>query len=94
MADLRVDYQLLSSITSTLSGLSSEFAHLDDQVSGYQAAYGSGAIAAAMGGFSGNWSHHRATLLGAMENLGKMTAATEQHFRQADSTLASKLTSK
>jgi hypothetical protein len=29
-----------------------------------------------------------------MENLGKMTAAAEQYFRQVDSTLASDLASK
>lgn len=94
MADLRVDYQLLASITGTLSSLVSEFTHIDDQVSSYDPAYGSGAIAAAMGGFSGNWSGHRKTLLAAMENLGKMTAAAEQHFRQTDGTLASDLTRK
>lgn len=94
MADLRVDYQLLASITATLSSLASEFAHIDDQVSSYVTAYGSGAIAGAMGSFSGNWSNHRKTLLASMENLGQMTAATEQHFRQADSSLASDLTRK
>ena len=94
MADLRVDYQLLASVTRTLSGLASEFAHVGDQVGSYDPAYGSGAIAAAMGNFSGNWSNHRKTLLAAMENLGKMTAAAEQYFRQADSKLASDLTSK
>ena len=85
---------LLASVTSTLSGLSGEFAHIDDQVGSYDPDYGSGAVTAAMGNFSGNWSNHRKTLLAAMENLGKMTAAAEQYFRQADSKLASDLTSK
>jgi uncharacterized protein YukE len=89
-----VDYQLLASITRTLEGLASEFAHLDDQVASFDSAYGSDAIASAMSSFSGNWSNHRKTLLSTMENLGKMTAATEQHFRQADNQLASDLTRK
>jgi hypothetical protein len=94
MADLRVDYQLLASITSTLSSLTSEFTHIDDQVTSYDPAYGSGAIAAAMGNFSGNWSNHRKTLLSAMENLGQLTGAAEQHFRQVDGKLASDLAGK
>jgi hypothetical protein len=70
VADLRVDYQLLASVTSTLSNLAAEFAHIGDQVSGYDPAYGSGAITVAMGNFSGNWSNHRKTLLAEMGNLG------------------------
>lgn len=94
MADLRVDYQLLDSITRTLHSLAAEFSHIGDQVSSYDPAYGSGAIAAAMSSFSGNWSNHRKTLLGTMQNLGQMTAATEQHFRQTDSQLANDVASK
>jgi hypothetical protein len=91
VADLRVDYQLLASVTSTLSSLSGEFAHIDDQVGGCNPDYGSDAVTAAMGNFSGNWSNHRKTLLSAMENLGKLTGAAEQHFRQVDGKLASDL---
>jgi uncharacterized protein YukE len=91
MADLRVDYQLLTSVTRTLSSLAAEFAHVDDQVSSYDPAYGSGAVTAAMGNFSGNWSNHRKTLLSVMENLGQLTGTAEQHFRQADGKLGSDL---
>ncbi len=94
MADLRVDYQLLASVTSTLSSLAGEFAHIDDQVSGYDPAYGSDAVTTAMGNFSGNWSNHRKTLLSAMENLGRLTGAAEQRFRQVDGKLASDLAGK
>ncbi len=85
MADLRVDYQLLAWTTRTLSVLASEFAHAGDELSSHDQAYGSGAIAAAMGTFAGNWSDRRTTLLRAMEHLGQLTAATEQRFRRADS---------
>jgi hypothetical protein len=94
VADLRVDYQLLASVTSTLSNLAAEFAHIGDQVSGYDPAYGSGAITVAMGNFSGNWSNHRKTLLAEMGNLGQLAAAAEQRFRQADGKLASDLAGK
>jgi hypothetical protein len=87
VADLRVDYQLLAATTSTLHSLSSEFANIDDQVSGYDPDYGSGAVAAAMGSFSGNWSSHRKSLLGSMQSLGQLTEVTEREFRRVDSEL-------
>jgi hypothetical protein len=94
VADLRVDYQLLASVTSTLSRLAAEFAHIGDQVSGYDPAYGSGAVTAAMGNFSGNWSNHRKTLLAEIGSLGQLADAAAQRFRQADGKLASDLAGK
>jgi hypothetical protein len=94
MADLRVDYQLLGSIHSTLNGLTWEFENIEDQASAYDSAFGSGQITAAMGSFSGNWSTHRKTLLGIMQNLDQMVTATAQRFRQVDDQLASDLTKK
>ena len=89
VADLRVDYQVLASIVRTLSTLAGEFAHIGDQVSDYDPAYGSGAVTTAMANFSGNWSNHRRTLLAEMGNLGQLTEAAERRFRQADGKLAS-----
>ena len=94
MADLRVDYQLLASIDRTMSGLIGEFENIEDQASAYDQAYGSGAITAAMGSFSGNWSNHRKTLLGTMQNLDHMVTETASQFRQADGQLASELAGK
>ncbi len=85
MADLRVDYQLLASISRTLSGLAAEFAHADGHDGGHDQAYGSVAIAAAVDAFAGHWSDQRKTLLGTVESLGQLTAAAEQRFRLADS---------
>lgn len=94
MADLRVDYQLLASIHSTLTGLTWEFENIEDQASAYDSAYGSTDITAAMGNFAGNWSTHRKTLLGTMQNLDHMVTATGQRFHQTDDQLASDLTKK
>jgi hypothetical protein len=94
MADLRVDYQLLDTMHRTLGTLSRELETIEDQVSAYRQAFGSGAIAAAMDSFSGNWSQHRKTLLGTMQNLGHMAAATAREFHRTDSQLASELTKK
>jgi uncharacterized phage infection (PIP) family protein YhgE len=92
MSDLRVDYQLLASIHSTLNGLTWDFENIEDQASAYDSAYGSGAITAAMGGFSGNWTYHRKKLLGTMQNLSRMVAETAQQFQQTDNQLKDGLT--
>jgi conjugal transfer/entry exclusion protein len=94
VADLRVDYQLLASIHGTLNGLILELENIEDQASAYDSAYGSGAITAAMGSFSGNWSNHRQTLLGRMRALDQMVTVTARQFHQADSQLASDLAAK
>jgi hypothetical protein len=94
MADLRVDYQLLASIHSTLNGLTWEFENIEDQASAYNSAYGSGDITTAMSSFAQNWSNHRKTLLGTMQNLDHMVTVTAQQFRHTDSQLASDLTKK
>jgi hypothetical protein len=92
MADLKVDYQLLASIHTTMVGLSSEFETIEDQASAYTSAYGHDGIASAMSSFSGNWSDHRKKLLGAMHDLDHMVTATATDFRTADGKLAADLT--
>jgi hypothetical protein len=94
MADLRVDYELLASIHRTLGTLTRELGTVEDRVSAYSTAFGSGAITAAMGSFSGNWSQHHKRLIGTMEHLGHMIAATEREFHRTDSQLASDLAEK
>lgn len=94
MADLRVDYQLLGSIHATMSGLISEFETIEDQATGFDSAYGSSAIAGAMGSFSGNWSDHRKKLIGTMQSLDRLVTSTATDFQRTDSQLASELTSK
>ena len=94
MADLKVDYQLLASIHGTLTGLISEFESIEDRVGACGPASGSAGITAAMSAFAGNWSDHRATLLGDMRNLDHMVTATAQRFHHTDDQLASDLTRK
>lgn len=94
MADLKVDYQLLASLHSTLSQLSAEFDNLRDQASSYNAAHGSEAVTAAMASFAGNWSDHRKRLLASMQDLDKLITTTATTFHQADNRLAADLTRK
>lgn len=94
MADLKVDYQLLDSIERNLSNLISQFQHIQAQTSSYDAAFGSGDIAGAMGSFSGNWDYHRKHLVGSMQGLGQMVSETKKHFQDTDNKLKSSLTKK
>ena len=90
VANLKVDYQLLGWIHGTLSGLAAQ--DTDDRAGAYDAAYGSGDIAAAMGSFAGNWANHRRALTGTMRNLGQMAGVAAQRFHGTDGQLAEDLT--
>ena len=94
MADLKVDYQLLDAIESSLSRLLSEFQNIKAQTGGYDGAMGSGDVASAMNGFAGNWDDHRKNLISSIESLGKMVSETKQQFQDADNKLAKTLTQK
>lgn len=94
MADLKVDYQLLDSIERNLSNLISQFQNIQAQTGGYDGAMGSGDIAGAMGGFSGNWDYHRKQLVGSMQSLGQMVSETKKHFQDTDNRLKASLTHK
>lgn len=94
MADLKVDYQLLDSIESSLSNLQSEFQNIQAQTGSYDGAMGSGAVASAMDGFAGNWNDHRKNLISSIQNLGKMVSETKQQFQKTDKKLSSTLTKK
>jgi hypothetical protein len=94
LADLKVDYQLLDSIESSLSSLLSEFQNIKAQTGGYDGDMGSGAVASAMDGFAGNWDDHRKNLISSIQSLGKMVSETKQQFRNADDKLSKTLTQK
>ncbi len=94
MADLKVDYQLLTSTERTLTSLTSEFQNIKAREGGYDGAMGSGDIAGAMDSFAGNWDYHREKLVGSMQALGKMVTQTIQAFQKTDTGLAHDLTNK
>lgn len=92
MADLKVDYALLSSTESTLSSLIGEFSRIESSTGSYDGALGSGDIEGAMGSFAGNWDSHRKQLTDSMRSLGDLVSAARKHFQDADGKLASQLT--
>jgi hypothetical protein len=93
-SDLKVDYQLLESIHSTMTGLLSELENIQPQQGEYDGAMGSGSIAGAMDGFAGNWTYHRKQIIGNMQSLNSMVTESVQKFQQADANLKSQLTGK
>lgn len=94
MTELKVDYQLLDSIERDLSFLVSEFQHIQARTGECDGAMGSGDIAGAMGGFSGNWDYHRKRLIGSMQSLGQMVSQTRKSFQDADNRLKASQTKK
>lgn len=87
MADLKVDYELLSSTEKTLSILEGEFRNIQSST-GTGAALGSSDIEGAMASFAGNWNDHRRQLVSSMQSLGQLVSAARTHFQQADDKLA------
>lgn len=94
MSDLKVDYQLLDSIESSLSSLLSGFQNIKAQTGGYDGAMGSSAIVSAMDGFAGNWDDHRKNLVSSIQALGTMVGETKEHFQGTDNKLSKSLTKK
>ena len=94
LADLKVDYQLLDSIESSLSSLLSEFQNIQASTGAYDGAMGSPDVASAMDGFAGNWNDHRKSLVSSMQSLGKMVSETRRQFQNADNKLKDTLTHK
>lgn len=96
MADLKVNYQLLDSIHSTMSQLVSEFDDIDSSsgYSSYDGALGSGDIADAMGDFTGNWDYHRKKIISSMKDLDELVTESVKHFRETDTKLKNALTKK
>jgi hypothetical protein len=96
MSNLKVDYQLLESIHSTIGGLVSEFDNMNSSsgYSSYDGSLGSGDIAGAMGDFTGNWNYHRKQIVGSMNNLDQLVTQSIKHFQETDKSLKNELTKK
>lgn len=92
MADLVVDYNLLSQTESSLNGLMNEFSNIKAQEHAYFGDWGSGDIAGAMDDFAANWDYHRKKLLDSMHSLAGMVKQCQDGFCKTDTTLASDIT--
>ena len=90
MADLIVDFALLTSIQRSLTVQAGELADVHGQQSP-AAVYGSSAVAGAMDAFAGNWDKHRQALTGTMRDLAEMSGQTGAAFHDTDYHLARSL---
>lgn len=94
MVDLRLDYQLLDEVRTSLGSLAGEFENIQATQNGYNTAMGSADITAAMNGFAGNWDTSRKKLLGQMQALQQMVHGTRQGFGKTDEGLRQQLAGK
>jgi hypothetical protein len=94
VTDLRVDYTLLESISSTIGTITPEINGMSADVSAYDYAYGSGDMANAMGGFANNWSKHKSEMVENLKNLQSMVQTAAADFQKTDTKLKSELTTK
>jgi hypothetical protein len=94
VVDLKVDYQLLDSISGTIGSILPEIEGMSDNISDCDWADGSGDIAGAMGGFANNWSKHKSQMISNMKTLQSMVQQTAQGFQKTDNQLKTELTSK
>lgn len=91
MSDLIVDYQVLEQSEQTLARLHQQIGSSSPSLA-VDSDWGFGGVTSAMGGFYGDWSHHRQQILGRMETLHTMSQQSRQAFQGADTKLASELT--
>jgi hypothetical protein len=93
VADLAVDYDLLTDFEHSLDFVEQSFKGLHDEVHGLDSGsgWGSGDIQDAMHTFADNWSYHRSKLESAIDALSSMVKQTKGSFQDADRQLAAQL---
>ncbi|WP_329132925.1 hypothetical protein OG552_14475 [Streptomyces sp. NBC_01476] len=88
MADLQVTDEVLADAERLLSRLYGEFREVAAHRDELHDAWGSGAVAGAMGDFVDNWSSYRQKLLTRIESVGGLVGSARDTFRQTDQRLA------
>ena len=93
MADLVVDYDLLTELARNMAFVDQEFRNLTGEVHGIDngSGWGSDDIHSAMNTFQHNWRAHRAKLESAIDALSQMVTQTTGTFQDTDRQLAQAL---
>src|SRR5438105_5003113 len=93
MADLTVDYDLLTEFERNLSFVRQEFKDLHHDVHHLDAnsGWGSDDVKGAMKTFADNWSYHRSKLESSIDTLLQMVTQTKGTFTDVDRQLAQAL---
>lgn len=88
MPDLEVDFDLLSESSRSLGDIYQAFDGLKSRSAQTESDWGAGAIASAMGSFSGDWDSHRDKIMKSAQTLKQMTDQAVEAFKDTDKQLA------
>lgn len=88
MTDLEVTDSVLADAEGLLGRIHAEFSGIGEHRDELRHAWGSGAMAGAMGSFVDNWSWYRKKLLTSIESVGGLVGSARETFRQTDQQLA------
>jgi hypothetical protein len=86
--DLRVKTELLRDTAASLAELRAEFGGLERRRDEVRDAWGSDAVADAIGDFVGNWDDNRRRISESMTSLQRMAEATAEEFERVESDLS------
>jgi hypothetical protein len=88
MADLKVDYDQLTSSWSALHQLREEFDNATKLADSTDDIWGNGHVADAIHDFAGNWKLHKEKLISKMQKVEDATQGCIQTFQDADGKIA------
>lgn len=91
MADLKIDYDVLSESSSSLQDIYNAFDGLKSRASATSSDWGSSAISDAMGSFSGDWDNHRQKVMKSIASVKQMVDEALQGFNDTETKLSGSL---
>jgi hypothetical protein len=91
MADLKIDYDILSESSGSLQDIYNAFDKLRSRASATSSDWGSDDIASAMGSFSGDWDNHRHKVMKSIESVKQMVDEALQGFNDTETKLSGSL---
>lgn len=91
MADLKIDYDLLTTSRKSLGDIYQAYDRLKSRSSHTESDWGSGDISAAMGSFSGDWDNHREKIMKSVDSVKCMADEALAGFQDTEGKLAGSL---
>lgn len=91
MADLKIDYDLLTASSKSLGDIYTAFDNLKSRASNTESDWGSDDIKGAMGSFSGDWDSHREKIMHSIQSVKKTVDETITGFNDTEGKLAKSL---
>jgi hypothetical protein len=91
MADLKIDYDLLSESSSSLGTIYHALDTLKSRRSQTESDWGSSAISDALGSFAGDWDSHREKIMKSVQSTKGLVDEALEGFKDTEGKLASSL---